>query len=82
MKTFKLFLFSLLFLTLAQTGFSQATSQSFKVLGECGSCKKHIEKAAKEAGATYAVWNQTSKILTVKYNKANKNNLNVFMTRN
>ena len=67
MKTFKLSLFSLLFILIAQIGFAQTTSQSFKVLGECGSCKKHIEKAAKEAGAIYADWNQTSKILTVKY---------------
>lgn len=41
--------------------------------GECGTCKKKIEKAAKAAGASYAVWNVDSKVLTVKYNNSSSN---------
>ena len=68
MKTIKIFFASFLFILLAHTGFAQkVTRESFKVSGQCGSCKKHIEQAAKEAGATYAEWNKTTKVLTVKY---------------
>lgn len=58
--------FSLLFIstfTQAQT----ATAENIKVWGNCGMCKAHIEKAAKNAGATYALWNKDTKILAVKY---------------
>jgi mercuric ion binding protein len=44
-----------------------AKSENIKVWGNCGMCKAHIEKAAKNAGATYAVWNKETKILSVKY---------------
>lgn len=37
-------------------------------------CKKKIEKAAKEAGASLAVWNQESKVLKVSYNPASTSN--------
>ncbi len=39
----------------------------FKVWGNCGMCKKTIEGAAKTSGATFAEWNEDSKMLTVKY---------------
>jgi mercuric ion binding protein len=41
--------------------------EKIKVWGNCGMCKGHIEKAAKEAGASYAVWNKDTKVLSVKY---------------
>lgn len=41
--------------------------ETIKVWGNCGMCKSTIEKAAKGAGASYAVWNKKSKRLTVKY---------------
>src|SRR5438552_2384771 len=66
MKTLKVF-FSFLFLLIAVIGFAQTNSETFKVAGECGTCKKKIEKAAKSAGASYAIWNISSKMLTVKY---------------
>lgn len=59
-------LFSLLFIS----SFAQAQtdkSENIKVWGNCGMCKSHIEKAAKNAGATYALWNKETKILSVKY---------------
>ncbi len=38
------------------------------VSGVCESCKARIEKAAKQAGATSAEWNEKSKLLNVAYN--------------
>ncbi len=53
------------------TSFAQNTpvpkAETFKVWGNCGMCKSTIEKAAKEAGATTAVWNKTTKMLKVSY---------------
>ena len=42
--------------------------ETVKVWGNCGSCKKHIEKAAKSAGASTASWNEDTKELTLQYN--------------
>lgn len=66
MKTLKFF-FSFFLLTIATISFAQAKTEKLKVAGECGMCKKKIEKAAKSAGASYALWNADSKMLTVKY---------------
>jgi hypothetical protein len=61
-------------MALAMTGFAQTNkTEDLKVAGECGMCKKKIEKAAKDAGATYALWNKDTKILTVKYKSATTN---------
>ncbi|MFN5423145.1 MAG: heavy-metal-associated domain-containing protein [bacterium] len=50
--------------------FAQKTkNEDIKVWGNCGSCKKTIEAAAVNAGATSASWSEASKILTVSYNK-------------
>lgn len=52
----------------ANTSFAQSQkTENFEVSGNCGMCKKTIEKAAKDAGASFADWNKDSKILTVKY---------------
>jgi periplasmic mercuric ion binding protein len=73
MKSLKAFFF-VLFIAIASVGFAQAKTEKIKVSGECGMCKKKIEKAAKDAGATYADWNTDNKFLTVKYasNSTNK----------
>lgn len=69
MKTLKIYLVAAVCVAFASSAFSQKVrSESFKVAGECGMCKKKIEKAAREAGATYAVWNTQTKILQVTYN--------------
>ena len=73
MKTLKIFITSFIFLAIAQVSLAQAKTEKFKVAGECGMCKNKIEKAAKEAGATYALWNTDSKVLTVKYNNSSSN---------
>jgi len=43
------------------------TTDTLKVWGECGMCKGRIEKAALQAGASAANWNQETKMLQVTY---------------
>src|SRR5215212_7292316 len=71
MKTLQLFLVS--FLLMSATTFAQTKTEDIKVAGECGTCKKKIESAAKKAGASYAVWNVDTKQLTVKYTSSSTN---------
>jgi len=68
---------SLLLVSIATLGFAQTKSETLKVSGECGSCKKKIESAAKKAGASYAVWDVDSKELTVKYNSTSTNSAKI-----
>ncbi len=42
--------------------------ETVKVWGNCEMCQKHIEKAAKEAGAASAKWSSETQILSVTYN--------------
>lgn len=43
------------------------TKATFKVSGNCESCKKRIEKAAKVEGVKTAGWNVETKIMTVEF---------------
>jgi periplasmic mercuric ion binding protein len=72
MKTLKV-LFSFLLLSFATISFAQTKTESFKVAGECGMCKKKIEKAATTAGASFAEWNTESKMLTVNFASTSAN---------
>lgn len=68
MKTYQLF-FSFAFLLFSVTSlFAQTKKETIKVNGECGMCKKKIEKAAKANGATLASWSPATKVLQVSYN--------------
>jgi copper chaperone CopZ len=73
----KSLILSLVFIAIASFGFAQTKSETLKVSGECSSCKKKIESAAKKAGATYAVWDVDSKELTIKYNSTSTNNAKI-----
>ena len=74
MKSLQIFSLIAIMSCLTTTSFAQNTrKESFKVDGECGMCKKKIEKAAKDAGASYALWNTDSKMLIVKYNSTSTN---------
>ena len=74
MKTLKIFSTVLLCCAIASTSFSQKTkTDTFQVSGNCGMCETKIEKAAKSAGASYAEWNQDTKIITVKYKSSASN---------
>src|SRR4051794_18689485 len=52
------------------SAFANEATDSVKVNGVCGSCKKRIEKAAMDAGATLANWSDETQILTIKYDDA------------
>lgn len=69
------FLF-ILFASLTATAQDKGVSkkETFKVWGECGMCKKTIEKAAKDSGATTARWDTESKMLSVTYNTGKTSN--------
>ncbi len=55
--------------------FAQAQKEeTIKVWGNCGTCKKKIEKAATTAGATYASWDKETKILAIKYDETKTSN--------
>lgn len=44
--------------------------ETIKVWGNCGTCKKKIEKAAKSAGANTAIWDADKQELSVSYNSS------------
>lgn len=66
MKTHSLFL-AFLFSLFFAASYAQTKTDTVQVSGNCGSCKKRIEAAAKEAGATSANWNKDTKKLIVSY---------------
>lgn len=70
-------LFSLLFLGMVSVQFAgaqTATQDSIIVNGNCGMCKKTIEKSALGAGATTAFWDRKAKVLKVEFDAAKTNN--------
>ena len=51
--------------------FAQALKkEQVKVWGNCGMCKKTIEKAAKKAGAQTASWDAVKQMLSISYDDA------------
>lgn len=74
MKTLRISSMLLLFSAFTITSFGQKSkTDSFQVSGNCGMCEANIEKAAKNAGATFAEWNKDTKIITVKYKSTSTN---------
>jgi hypothetical protein len=43
------------------------TTATFKVDGECGSCKSRIQNALKVEGIKFAKWDEDSKLLSIQY---------------
>ncbi len=74
MKKLKAFATAILLFAGITNSFSQTKTESIKVSGNCGSCRKHIETAAKAAGAGKAEWDKKTKILTVTYNASKTSN--------
>lgn len=71
---------ALLFFSFFTFQFSQGqptVKQTIKVYGNCGSCKKKIEKSALLAGAAYANWNEKTKQLNINYNPAVTNTIKI-----
>lgn len=71
MKRFGSMLLGMLLLLTAYGAQAQTRTEKIAVSGNCGMCKKTIEKAAKTAGAREATWDIPSKTLAVKYNAKN-----------
>jgi periplasmic mercuric ion binding protein len=61
------FLFTLTGLAQKTKPAAKTETATFEVNGNCGMCKRTIEKAAKAAGAVTAVWNEEKHQLTVKF---------------
>lgn len=68
------FVFIALFSFAASAQKSVTKKETFKVFGECGMCKKTIEKAAKDSGAIAASWSEETKQLTVTYKTGKSSN--------
>jgi len=71
---------ALLFISffLLHSSFAQSLQkQTITVAGECGQCKKKIEKSALSAGAVYANWNEKTKQLAITYAPAKSNLLKI-----
>lgn len=66
MKTFQSFILFLLFSLVSNSVLAQQ-SETIKVWGNCGMCKKVIETAALKAGATKANWSESTHDLQVSY---------------
>ena len=62
-----------IFLVLFSIVLNAQAPTKIKVSGNCGMCKKHIEKAAKDAGATSASWDKVSKLLTISFDASKTN---------
>ena len=50
-----------------------ANTETFKVWGNCGMCKKTIESSLEYDGIVKADWNVDSKIMSVKYDTTKTN---------
>lgn len=75
MKTQILLFVSFLFFSFSSI--AQEKKEDIKIWGNCGMCKTRIEKAAKEAGASYASWSSETKMLSVKYDAATTSNAKI-----
>jgi len=66
----KSIVFISLFLFMSLVSIAQSKETTIKVSGNCGMCKAHIEKAAKQAGAMTASWDKVAKLLKVSFDAA------------
>jgi outer membrane receptor for ferrienterochelin and colicins len=71
MKNYIKLLLLALFTLLSSSIYAQSDSTStFEVAGNCGMCKKRIEKAASLSGVESAIWNIENHQITIKYNSS------------
>ncbi len=74
MKTMKLSFLLFISVFAFQSIFAQsAKTETIKVNGNCGSCKKSIEKSALSAGAATAEWDKKTKFLNISFDPAVSN---------
>ena len=78
MKKYLFILTALLFSVFTSISFAgNDTTETFKVWGNCGMCKKTIEKASKIDGVHKAVWDVKTNQMTVTFNPKKTNLLAV-----
>ncbi len=78
MESIKLFI--ILFFSIFSFQFSYAQTsktETITVNGNCGTCKKNIEKSALAAGATTANWDKKTKFLDISYDPAINNSAKI-----
>ena len=78
MKSIKLF--GILFFSIFSFQFSFAQTVKTEIIavnGNCGMCKKNIEKSALAAGATTASWDKKTKFLNISYDPAISNSVKI-----
>lgn len=74
MKSIKYILVAIIVAFTAQLNAQKAVqTASFKVWGNCESCKARIEKAAKSAGVTTASWSESTKMLKITFDGSKTN---------
>ncbi len=67
MKNLK-FLITAVLLCMGLAAFAQKTTETFKVYGNCGMCKEHIEGALKKKDGVFKKdWDKDTKMITVTY---------------
>lgn len=75
MKKSVFFLMAVVAVFTHETALAQsAKTETFKVYGNCGMCKKRIEKAIASEGITKVDWNADTKIMTVTYDSTKTSN--------
>jgi periplasmic mercuric ion binding protein len=79
MKPTKIVALLVISVLLLQCSFAQSAvkKQTVKVYGNCGQCKKKIEKSAISAGAAYANWNVKTKMLKMSYDPSISNPIKI-----
>jgi hypothetical protein len=71
LKGILLGLFTIAAFTIGNAQVKNGKTETVKVYGNCGMCKKTIEKAANEKGVSQGVWDEKTGLLTLTYD-ANK----------
>jgi len=68
------FFITVLMAFMSASAVAQIQTDTIKVYGNCGMCKKRIEKAVKVEGVSNAVWSPETKLLIVSYDAAKISN--------
>ncbi|MEO6814311.1 MAG: copper chaperone [Ginsengibacter sp.] len=81
MKKIRSFIILFISMIAFQFSFGQTSvkNETIIVNGNCGTCKKNIEKSALEAGAVTANWDKNTKFLNVSYDPSKSNSSKIQM---
>ncbi len=76
MKTLKIFSLAAVSMLLSTVIIAQSKTETFKVSGNCGMCKKTIEKSLSHEGIE-ADWNKNTKMIKVSYDSLKYTNAQI-----